>query len=783
MILACTVLIAAASEAPGVWDAERAWQWYRAQPWLVGFNYVPSSACNTTEFWQRGSFDPDTIDRELEWASDVGFSTCRVFVQYLVWQDDPEGLKRRFDRFLSLAARHGISVMPVLFDDCSFGDPPQTEPVLGKQRDVVPGLLMPCWTPSPGLSAVVDPRRWAGLEGYVRDMVGSFGQDERLLMWDLYNEPGNSGLGNRSLPLVEAVFHWARQEMPWQPLTVGAWGAPEEITQRQLELSDVVSFHCYGPRLAVQGALERYKALGRPVICTEWMARLLGSRWDLDLPLFRAEQVGCYNWGLVNGRTQTHYPWSSKRGAPEPDVWFHDLFHRDGEPYDAAELWSIGLLTGRLQGAVQLPRVVVPAAEAGPVEWRSALQTPDDGWSGPGFDDSAWAISAAPFGSTEPEYGRRPNTAWDSPELWLRREFRLPERPSEGLALYVHHDDDAEVYLNGVLAARLPGYNAAYHTYSIRPEARRALRRGTNLMAVHCTQVAGGQYFDAGLVEAPDLVTLPPLKPLFDFPVRDTSICLGPDDTYYLTGTSGHPTWWQTNEGIRMWRSKDLEHWQPLGLVWTFERDATWQRPVKDGCRAIWAPEVHYLKGTFWLTYCVNWPGGGTGILRSTTGRAEGPYADVEPNGPLTPEIDASLFQDDGAVYFIYQNGKIARMRDDMSGLAEEPRFLGPAHALHVGFEGAALYKIDGRYHLIAAEFVGDPPQYHCMSASSDHLMGPYGDRYIAVPHGGHNVLFADRDGQWWSTFFGNDALAPFVERPAMLRIEFDDAGRIRPKR
>jgi len=277
------------------------------------------------------------------------------------------------------------------------------------------------------------------------------------------------------------------------------------------------------------------------------------------------------------------------------------------------------------------------------------------------------------------------------------------------------------------------------------------------------------------------------LKPLFDYPVRDTCICLGPDGTYYLTGTTGHPAWWVTNEGIRMWKSKDLKNWEPMGLVWSFEKDATWQKgkTEKDGKvrRAIWAPEVHYVKGNFYFAYCVNY--GGTGILRSTTSKPEGPYEDIKKDGPLTANIDASLFaDDDGKVYFLWQNGMIARMKDDMSGLAEQQKLLKPSNAKHVGFEGAAMAKINGRYHLICAEFNkrDGASTYDCMSASADNIYGPYGEAYLAVPHGGHNMLFKDVKGQWWSTLFGNDDKAPFKERPAILQILVNDAGRIQPK-
>ncbi|MBN2023311.1 MAG: family 43 glycosylhydrolase [Pirellulales bacterium] len=276
-----------------------------------------------------------------------------------------------------------------------------------------------------------------------------------------------------------------------------------------------------------------------------------------------------------------------------------------------------------------------------------------------------------------------------------------------------------------------------------------------------------------------DETKLPPIAPLFDYPVRDTSICIGGDGMYYLTGTTGYPTWWKTNEGIRVWKSADLKTWAPLGLVWKID-EGTWQKVKHGDNRALWAPEIHYLRGTFWLTFCMNF--GGTGLLKSESGKPEGPYVDVHPQGPLTGEIDAALFaDDDGKVYFVHQNGKIARMNDDMTELAEKPRLLKPSNADHVGFEGAFLCKIDGRYALLCAEFNDrlGTKTYDCMIATAENVYGPYGPRYLAIPHGGHNMLFRDKAGQWWSTFFGNDPKAPFRERPAILRIALDKDGRV----
>jgi len=418
---------------------------------------------------------------------------------------------------------------------------------------------------------------------------------------------------------------------------------------------------------------------------------------------------------------------------------------------------------------------IVPTAQQQPVTWRYTLEQPGDDWFRPGFDDAAWTQAPAGFGTAHTP-GAVVRTEWQTKDIWLRRAFTLPDAPLKQAVLLMHYDESPDVYLNGVLAARLDGYVTAYDEVAIAPAARATLKPGRNILAVHCRQTTGGQYIDVGLADENEAATL---RPLFDFPVRDTCVCLGPDDTYYLTGTTGHPTWWNTNEGIRVWKSKDLKTWEPLGLVWSFARDATWQKP-KDNHQAIWAPELHYFKGTFWFAYCVNY--GGTGILRSKSGKAEGPYEDVKPDGPLTGDIDASLFaDDDGQVYFVWQNGKIARLKDDLSGLAEEPRQLKPANAPQVGFEGAFLTKINGRYQLICAEFNkrGQDSTYDCMAAGADSLYGPYGDAYLAIPHGGHNMLFKDAQGHWWSTFFGNDPQAPFRERPAILPIHLNAAGNI----
>jgi len=296
---------------------------------------------------------------------------------------------------------------------------------------------------------------------------------------------------------------------------------------------------------------------------------------------------------------------------------------------------------------------------------------------------------------------------------------------------------------------------------------------------------------------------LPGLRRLMDTPLRDTSICRGPDGTWYLTGTV--EPFWAYNEGIKVWKSKDLANWEPLGFVWKYG-SSPWHKPYLEKKKPLWAPEIHFLNGAFWLTYSLpGWDGtgrtSGCGLLKSTSGQADGPFEDVHPSERLGDEIDASLFQDDdGTVYFLWHSGKIARLKPDLSGLAEPYRWLkttttdpDPKHHSglcagifgkdsfdHVGYEGMFIFKANGHYHLCCAEnFDG---RYSCAIASSTNLFGPYHERYEALPHAGHDAFFKDEKGQWWSTFFGSDGGAPWRERAGILPIAFDADGRVRMK-
>jgi len=318
------------------WSAEKAWQWYRQNPWRCGFNYVPANAISYTEMWMDYSFDENRIEQELALAEKTGFNCLRVVLPFVVWQHEPEAFKKRFETFVAISARHGLKVMPCFFDDCVFGE--IIDPVYGKQPEVVEGWYANGWTPSPGHSRVRDLSVRPELEKYVKDILNAYKEDTRILCWDLYNEPTNSGIGDASLSLVRDVFEWARQVGPIQPLTTGLYNDNKSLNTMILELSDIMSFHCYEPADVLKQKITELKSSGRPVICTEWLNRGRGSVVHECLPVFQAEDVGCLHWGLVNGKTQTHLPWGHRPGDPAPKLWQHDLYHGNYTPYNTGEL-------------------------------------------------------------------------------------------------------------------------------------------------------------------------------------------------------------------------------------------------------------------------------------------------------------------------------------------------------------------------------------------------------------------------------------------------------------
>jgi hypothetical protein len=362
--LITTGWVSGASGQTARWPEEKANAWYARQPWLVGSNYVPKSAINQLEMWQEATFDPAEIDLEFGWAEALGMNTMRVFLDDLLWRQDSAGFTRRIDRFLNLASKHQIRPLFVLFD--SVWDP---FPHLGPQHAPIPGIHNSGWVQSPGARALADPSGYPRLKAYVQGVLRAFANDERILAWDVWNEPGadNGGsygkqeLGDKAsrvAMLLPQVFAWVREANPQQPLTSGVWDADRspdganlgELQQIQLRESDIITFHNYSRPEYFKSQVAWLKRYHRPVICTEYMARPTGSTFEGVLPIAKQEWVGAINWGFVAGKTQTYLPWDSWQHPyvhDQPPVWFHEVLRPDGTPYRQAEVDLIRRLTGK----------------------------------------------------------------------------------------------------------------------------------------------------------------------------------------------------------------------------------------------------------------------------------------------------------------------------------------------------------------------------------------------------------------------------------------------------
>jgi Cellulase (glycosyl hydrolase family 5) len=353
------------------WTSQQANDWYSQQPWMIGANYLPRSAINQLEMFQADTFDPNVIDQEFGWAEELGFNVMRIFLHNLLWAQDSEGFCNRFDQVLAIAQKHQIRVIPTLFDSC-WNPLPQ----LGSQPTPRPRTHNSGWVQSPGRDILADESKWDALKAYVMGMISRYKDDRRIVIWDLYNELDNMygpppyrtlelpDKKERSLALARQVMAWARSVNPSQPLTICIW---EDHTmpleqmapwQRfQIEESDVISFHIYANFETTRKVVEGLQRYGRPLICTEYMARQTGSSFLTILPYFKSQKVAAINWGFVDGKSQTKFPWDSweKPYPDDPGLWFHDVLRADGSPYRVDEVQLIRKLTGVTSKSSSLP--------------------------------------------------------------------------------------------------------------------------------------------------------------------------------------------------------------------------------------------------------------------------------------------------------------------------------------------------------------------------------------------------------------------------------------------
>ncbi len=338
-----SVLFTSCCETPqqGQWTAEQANEWYAAQEWPVGCNFVPSYAINQYEFWQEETFNPEAIDYELGLAESLGFNTIRIYLHEGLWYADKDGFKNRINQFFEIADSHGLRMIVTFFTN---GGNHEYEYKLGPQPQPVPGVHGSNWIPAPGRKVIDDPAQWPKLKEYVQDILRTYGNDERILYWCLCNEPENFKGGCDISEFMPEVFRWAWEVRPSQPLSSPVWIRPGQkgaktnlkMVSWVLEHSDIITFHAY-----YDAELETYikmlKPFGRPMVCQEYMGRP-NSTFEYSLPILKRENIGAINWGLVRGKCQFYLPWSSKQGDPMPEIWFHDIFNPDGTPYSETEI-------------------------------------------------------------------------------------------------------------------------------------------------------------------------------------------------------------------------------------------------------------------------------------------------------------------------------------------------------------------------------------------------------------------------------------------------------------
>lgn len=344
------------------WTVEQANEWYATQPFLMGCNYIPSTAINQLEMWQESTWDPITIDRELGWASKIGFNTVRVFLHNLLFEDDKDQFLQRIDDFLAIATKHGIKTMFVFWDDCHWA-----EPKLGKQPEPIKGVHNSGWKQSPGYfilkahaEGYLDPSVINEYELYVKTVLRKFKNDDRVLAWDLYNEIGQGRNGDNGVKLLLLTWKWAWEVRPSQPLTACTLGSISKIgININMANSDVYSYHSYLDATKISEEIRkiRIESEGRPIFCTEYLARNQNSTFEGCLPIFKKENIANWCWGLVDGKTGTKWDWNSRKliaGASspiptydpdsvldEPKLWFHDVLRKDGTPFNQAEVTFI----------------------------------------------------------------------------------------------------------------------------------------------------------------------------------------------------------------------------------------------------------------------------------------------------------------------------------------------------------------------------------------------------------------------------------------------------------
>ena len=345
------------------WTPEEAWEWWDKKTWLMGLNYVPSCQPGYN-MWQEDTREEamKVVLPELDLMQELGFNSVRLSLRMIWWVLDGEKHLDFMDEFFDECRKRGIGVVPILGNDCvNFGrpaDPSFKRPHGPEKFDLG---YHGGHASSPFMGGVEDMVGWSYWDDdeyrglcydWVRAMFKRFAKDPRIDIWDMWNEAGMSNRHGLSIPYLKKVFEIGRSYDPIAPLTACCWEYPEdygvdmraqieEVQRVAIDLSDIVSFHCYLAFDKVQNTIKMLEREERPIMNTEWLHRIYDNFVQDQLPLYFEKKIGSYHWGLVAGNSQHYLPWDNIRGNRNLDYtrWQHDIIRQDGKtPYDPEEI-------------------------------------------------------------------------------------------------------------------------------------------------------------------------------------------------------------------------------------------------------------------------------------------------------------------------------------------------------------------------------------------------------------------------------------------------------------
>lgn len=341
------------------WTKERAWEWYNKQPWIRGFCYYPSCCLNMIEMWQEYNWDKvkATMEKEMAIAKEWGFNAVRILTLFDLYLDQPEAHLNHLEEFIQICDKNQIKVMVCIGNDCLVSKSNYKKPSYGEQeydlgyhsgKAISPHIVMN----EPGYALADEPEYFDLYLEYVEAIISKYAKDERVLLWDIYNEPGNSRRGMMSYKVMEESFKIARKYDTIQPCAACCWSYNEkdepykEIELKALEMSDVILYHGYmnykKHKRTVKFLKKTYE---RPLFNTEWLHRIWHNDVEHFFPYFRKNKIAAFNWGFVRGKSQTNEPWEwlfneyHLGHGKDWDFtkWQHDLIRSNLEPYDFKE--------------------------------------------------------------------------------------------------------------------------------------------------------------------------------------------------------------------------------------------------------------------------------------------------------------------------------------------------------------------------------------------------------------------------------------------------------------